>query len=65
MSGNERTGWMGATRAYGTSEHTKTLRVPSRIQVVNILWLSSGLKWPRTAIWSAILTLRVESQPLG
>ena len=24
MSGNERMGWMGAMRAYGTSEHTKT-----------------------------------------
>jgi hypothetical protein len=64
MSGNERMGWMGATRAYGTSKHTKTLRVPSCIQVVNILCLSSGLKWPRMGIWSVILTLRVESQPL-
>jgi hypothetical protein len=25
------------------------------------LWLNSGLKWPRTAILSAIPTLRVES----
>jgi hypothetical protein len=36
------------------------------IQVVTILWLSSGLKWPRTAVLSVIPTRRgVESQPLG
>jgi hypothetical protein len=60
--------WMldGLLRApTGQDSIPRPLEVPAFVEVVTMLRPSLGLKWPRTAMLSVILTLHeVESQPL-